>query len=309
MTVARSKHDAFFKRMMKNKKLARDFFATYLPQKILRVVDLSELKLEDSSFVDEDLYEHESDVLFCVKRKDTEKNCFLYVLCEHQSTADPEMPFRLIYYLMQFLKRYLVDHRSSPFPLPLIYPLVVYNGNTPWNTHRNFIHLFAEPIAWMRDVFLEPFAILDVGQIEEGNLKKAHLSNLMLASLIRAKSIQDIECKIKLLDELLQSCGIETHSGILRSMLKYFVSCIDPSDRKASAYLLVIQQSFSPKYQEVAMNLLEHIKEEGYQEGAKEALKKTALRMLKEGVDKSFVTRITGLLPNEVHELAELCEA
>lgn len=325
MAILRSKHDQFFKRMMKSKKLARNFFKTHLPQKILSLVDLSKIKLEDCSFVDEDLYEHESDVLFSVKRIGMEEDSFLYTLCEHQSTPDPEMPFRLVYYMMQFLKRYVIDHRPSPFPLPFIYPLVIYNGTTSWNTHRSFFSLFGDLLNYTQEIFFNPFFILEVGKMDEADLKRADLCNLMLVSLLRTKNIQDMERKIKLLDQLFQSCGIDAHSGMLRSMLKYFASCIDPKDEGAGLYLVMIRQNFSLKYQEVAMNLLETLKYEGYQKGVaqgieqgieqgitqgeQKALKKTAIQMLKEGVDKTFIARITGLAPKEIQKLAALATA
>jgi predicted transposase/invertase (TIGR01784 family) len=66
------------------------------------------------------------------------------------------------------------------------------------------------------------------------------------------------------------------------------------------------------------MNLLELIKQEGLEQGieqgmergmkkgAEEAIRKTALQMLKEGVDKAFIARITSLPPKEVRQLAIL---
>lgn len=312
MVRIKSKHDAFFRRMMKNTRLARDFFQTHLPEKILSLVDLSKIKLEDCSFVDEDLYEHESDVLFSVKRTDTDEDCFLYTLCEHQNTPDPEMPFRLIYYIMQFLKRYLIDHRPSPFPLPLVYPLVVYNGTTPWNTHRDFLSSFGALSEFAQAVFFDPFAILEVAQMDEADLKRAHLCNLMLASMLRTKNIQEIESKVKLLDELFQSCGIDLRSGILRSVLKYLSSCIDPSHQDTQSYWLIVKQTFSPKYQGVVMDLLELTKYQAYQEGKKvwmekgieKGIKKTAIQMLKEGVDMALIARVTELPMEEVQNLA-----
>ncbi len=318
----RSKHDKFFKRMMKNIQLARDFFETHLPEKILSLVDLSTIKLEDSSFVDGDLYGHESDVLFSVKIKETGEECFLYTLCEHQSRPDPEMPFRLIYYIMQFLKRYLIEHRPSPFPLPLVYPLVVYNGTVPWNTYRDFFSAFGKLLECAHSIFLDPFAILDVTQMAEDDLRHARLSNLMLASLIRTKNIQDIERKIKLLNELFQSCGIDLHSGTLRTVLKYLSSCIDPRRQDIQSYWLTIRQSFSPKYQGAVMDLLEatkqmmreemrdevhqEVRQEVRQEVFQETMKKTAIQMLKEGITLALVAKITGFSLQTVQDLAIL---
>ena len=104
----RSKHDEFFKNMMRYPEMARDFFETHLSSSVSALIRFSTLKLENVSFVDEKLGKYESDLIFSVKKADTDEEAFLYLLAEHQSSPDPLMPFRLIYYMMQFLKLHVI---------------------------------------------------------------------------------------------------------------------------------------------------------------------------------------------------------
>lgn len=50
--------------------MAGDFLANYLPEKIVKHIDLDRLKIQSGSFVDRDLQEHYSDVLYEVGVKE-----------------------------------------------------------------------------------------------------------------------------------------------------------------------------------------------------------------------------------------------
>jgi predicted transposase/invertase (TIGR01784 family) len=86
-------HDSFFKSAMADLRVARDFFGHHLPPAVLAAIDLNTLKLWPNTYVDIVLSNSASDILYQVKI--AAKTAYLYVLCEHQSSVDPLMPFRL----------------------------------------------------------------------------------------------------------------------------------------------------------------------------------------------------------------------
>lgn len=51
------------------------------------------------------------------------------------------------------------------------------------------------------------------------------------------------------------------------------------------------------------MNLLEATQHEAFQSGIQEGIEKTAIQMIKEGIEKALVSRITGLSMNAVQNL------
>ena len=92
-------HDLFIRAAMAHREVAREFFEQNLPANIRAVVDLETLQLKKESYVDEDLSEVISDLLFSVdfnKRKG-----YLYLLVEHQSTPDKFMTLRLLKYMVE----------------------------------------------------------------------------------------------------------------------------------------------------------------------------------------------------------------
>ncbi len=61
------------------------------------------------------------------------REAFVYVLIEHQSSPDRMMPLRMLRYLIRIWDRYLDEHPKAK-RLPMIVPLVVYQGSRRW-TH------------------------------------------------------------------------------------------------------------------------------------------------------------------------------
>ncbi|MBB7334210.1 Rpn family recombination-promoting nuclease/putative transposase, partial [Escherichia coli] len=80
-------HDAAFRAMMETPAVARDFLEAALPPAQLQRCDMNTLKLEPATFVDPDLRQFASDVLWSMKTTDG-RDGYIYALTEHQSSAD-----------------------------------------------------------------------------------------------------------------------------------------------------------------------------------------------------------------------------
>ena len=302
----RSKHDEFFKNMMRYPEMARDFFETHLSSSVSALIRFSTLKLENVSFVDEKLGKYESDLIFSVKREDTDKEAFLYLLAEHQSSPDALMPFRLIYYMMQFLKLHVIQNEKSPLPLPMIYPMIMYNGSGIWSHDRDFFSLFGDMSELMRKVFFNSSDFIDVGRLDEAGLHTKHLSNLMLASLRRSKNRKELEQKVKLLSDLFLEYGIEGSSDLVYTVLKYNTMIgVESDNEPVSAYWTVFIEGFTPEYREIIVNLEQATRKESFQQGMQQGMQQgvqqgvhetlEAAHYIKEGLDNQSIIEKTGL--------------
>ncbi|MBZ7489043.1 Rpn family recombination-promoting nuclease/putative transposase, partial [Klebsiella michiganensis] len=89
-------HDAIFKQLLVHIDTARDFIDIHLPADLRSLCDLNTLQLESGSFIEEDLRAYYSDVLYSLEINN--KTGYIYVLIEHQSSPDKQMPFRLMRY-------------------------------------------------------------------------------------------------------------------------------------------------------------------------------------------------------------------
>lgn len=86
-TTTPTPHDAAFRSFLANPDVARDFLELHLPAEYRQLCDLSTLKLEPATFVEPDLHQYASDILWSVKTTGGEDG-YVYTLIEHQSTEN-----------------------------------------------------------------------------------------------------------------------------------------------------------------------------------------------------------------------------
>ena len=78
--------DTTFRQYLTQPDIVRDFMEIHLPEELRAVSDLSTLKPESGSFVEDDLHQYFSDVLYSLKT--TSGDGYIHVLIEHLSSPD-----------------------------------------------------------------------------------------------------------------------------------------------------------------------------------------------------------------------------
>ncbi len=133
-------HDSTFKKIFSNKTMFMEFLEIFMPE-IGKIINKDNLILENVSFMDPELFDRETDLLYRIKYDN--KEVFLYVLTEHQSSVDQLMPFRILVYMTRIWERYIRELdkptiKRVDFKLPLIIPIVFYTGINKWSAPTNF---------------------------------------------------------------------------------------------------------------------------------------------------------------------------
>ena len=77
----------------------KDFLNNYLPQNIMNIIDIDTLEPQKDSFINEELKEEFSDLLFRVNINN--KDGYLYFLFEHKSYISKDVPFQLLKYMIE----------------------------------------------------------------------------------------------------------------------------------------------------------------------------------------------------------------
>ena len=100
-----SPHDKLFKKSFENLAVAAAHFRDSLPAETVPLLDLAKLRLESGSYVDEELRDRHSDLLFSVpwvgpameeQPPNEPDSALMYLLFEQQSTVDTMMPLRML---------------------------------------------------------------------------------------------------------------------------------------------------------------------------------------------------------------------
>ena len=114
-----------------------------LPDTVRDNFDWRTLTLVEGTFIDEDLRESQSDLLYEVQHTGTGQPVSMYMLFEHQSSPDPWIRLRLLRYCCRIWED---DLRGEPdrHELQPIVPVVFYQGERVWNYSTEFADLFPE---------------------------------------------------------------------------------------------------------------------------------------------------------------------
>jgi len=114
-----------------------------LPSKVLRKFDLKNLVFCNRSYINAQLDEQHSDVVYSIKLHAGD-NSYLYLAIEHQSRADPLMSFRILKYQIAIMDQHLLQHKEET-TLPIVFPILFYHGKEGNYPHSlNLLDLFKD---------------------------------------------------------------------------------------------------------------------------------------------------------------------
>lgn len=137
-------HDMLFHDTMQNLAIAKSFFQTHLPAHLKSIVDLSTLRLCDGKHVCAERQTTYTDILYEVRIKN--KDGYLFLHSEHQSSAHPLMAFRMLCYTCRIMEAHVKQQKSARKKLPLVIPLVYYHGKqSPYPYTTDIIDCFDDP--------------------------------------------------------------------------------------------------------------------------------------------------------------------
>ncbi len=158
MSTIHNPHDMLAKRFLTNLPVAIDFLKAHLPQAIKERCDFSTLKIQPTSYVEEDMRAHVTDILYSLQIDG--RQGFIYIIQEAQSTALRLMPLRYLRYKTSIWKQHAETHPSEL--LPVIVPIMLYTGkDSPYPYSLDFMDCFVDPV-FAREVFHAPVHLVDL---------------------------------------------------------------------------------------------------------------------------------------------------
>ncbi|BBB15167.1 transposase [Candidatus Rickettsiella viridis] len=309
MTVAiYHPHDKFFKRNLKEKKVAIDFLKVYLPQAIYNAINLDTLQLTEKSFIVPELREIHSDIIYKCEIK--QKSGYLFFLIEHESTAnDKLMAFRLLHYSVSLSAEHL---RQGNKKLPIILPLCIYHGEVSPYPHSIDLYDNFEDPEFARQVAFKPFKLIDLTVLSDEEISQHGLVSLMemLFKHHRAKNFLSIMREL-LKTNLVQNIVKQLDISYLSDMLNYvLITTRDDTEAKADKLLINELIAAFPQRKEVIMTFAEQIEQRGLQKGMQKGMQKgrygVAKNLLATGMPIELIRQVTELPDLDLTELEKI---
>ena len=158
-------HDSLIRHMFSHREVAAAALRTLLPADLTTGLRLEDAQLLEGTFVDEQLQDRQTDVLLEVPGESA--SVWVYVLLEHQSSVDRDMPWRLHRYITRIWSRWKADN-DAVGRLPEVIPMVLYHGARRWTGPESLAAMMrsederqpmASPLVGLRYVLIDLHAM------------------------------------------------------------------------------------------------------------------------------------------------------
>ena len=265
----RLKHDSLAKKILSNPIAAREFLSHYLPASCKSLLDLDTIKIEKESYVEENLKQKFSDLVFSIRTKNNQK-AFVYALIEAEVSPKYWTAFKLWKYIFLLLERHQTKEKSK---LPLVIPIVLYHGNRPFNAPRNLWELFSDP-SLAKDLMGGDYQLVDLYAMPDDEIKKkAHLG--MMEYFMKHVHARDI---LHLWEEFLEnfksSIVLDKEKGYLyiRSFLWYSDSKL-PEDQQSVLEKIITEHLPSEDTEDIMRTIAQKYRDEGIRIGEEKGIR------------------------------------
>ena len=111
MNIIKQAHDKLFKETFGTIEIAKDFINGYLPDSLLEIVDMNTLQPQKDSFINKELEEVFSALLFNVSIDGREGH--IYFLFEHKSYKDKMVIFQLLRYMIEIWESKIIKENDT----------------------------------------------------------------------------------------------------------------------------------------------------------------------------------------------------
>ncbi|QLY28248.1 Rpn family recombination-promoting nuclease/putative transposase [Nocardia huaxiensis] len=240
-----------------------------VPKAVAARLHWNEMELVSGSFVSSELQARCSDILYRTRYDDRE--AYLYLLLEHQSSSDPLMALRLAAYEIAFWRRWLRDHPKA-HTVPMVFPVVLFcdTDGGSWTAPMDLSEVIdldnaareslAEYLPRWRYV-VDDLAAVDVEALLARDLTPAVATLFFLLKTAPRKTrlgLEDLRPIMRYLRMLTRAGG-----GELEAALTYILSMGD-TDRTD---LEPVVDQLGPQAKEALMTTAERLEAKGRVEG------------------------------------------
>ena len=301
--------------LFQNKDFVQDLLEI-LASELVECIDFDRLSQINRSFIPDTLREQESDMVFSVpfRTKSGTDELLIYILIEHQSTVDPIMGFRVLFYMMQIWDFQRREWESNNVPKSQwrfrpILPIVYYTGEKRWSNPLTLDAIMDMPDVLARFVPKFDTLFLSVNETETADLKKTDHPLGWLLTVLQ-KENADTETLSTALFEAVSYLETldETKASQQRKAFAYLVLLIlnrRPAEEHKDLIALVEQHAHDMEVENMAQSIIELTREQGEKQGREQGEK----RAKREDIIKLLQSRFSAVpesVRNEINLIQNL---
>jgi predicted transposase YdaD len=286
MTGGIRDHDGTYRKLFEDHVILREFIAQFVSLNIIDELDLSRFETLDTAFLSESLLRRIPDKMWQVYTI-TAPHQEVIILLEFQSSVDRTMPIRIMGYIA-LLYQSLAQQREDPQqPLPLVIPIVLYNGKYTWHAPQ-FLRELIHPVPTPRDEHVIPrtsFELVDIHRLSSERLKR---SDDILSLFFRFEQFKKLEQFPPLVDELIEKLEQDRYTGLRRSIAVWLYELLKSrgyrlGDEHINS-ILEVKMMIADRLDEIMEKELGEARERGLAEGREKGMQEGKQEGRQEGL-------------------------
>ncbi|HEX3044947.1 MAG TPA: Rpn family recombination-promoting nuclease/putative transposase [Bacillota bacterium] len=187
-------HDKGYKNLLSYKEIFLELLESFVDQGWVTELDHKQISRINKRFVYPEFIEKEADIIYQLKINGHE--VIFYLLLELQSKVDFEMPYRLLQYMIGVWNDRIKNvgrdvTKLKAFKLPVIVPIVLYNGEGSWTACRSFKETLEGAERFGEYVVDYRYILINVNQYTKERLLQT--SNLISTVFLLEQAIDEAE--------------------------------------------------------------------------------------------------------------------
>ena len=296
-SITNSEHDKLFKKILENREQTAKFLDMVLGSG--KDITAKNLELYNKEFITDKFEKNETDIVYKVT------NLNVYIIIEHQSTADRAMPYRVRKYKTALMESVInkKEIKKANYKLPRIIAIVLYTGKQKWQNKK--LEDMQEPLEWYKEDYDE-FILVDVN-----NLKKEEIleGNLIITKVMLLEREENLKNVIKDIEIIMDKEKIKQDIQY-KELLKVFIeyTFINEKYKVIRKYIEeLINKIFDGEGDDETMSHVTQLFDEAFDKaerrGKKRGKQEVAKAMKADKVSYEIISKFTGLKLEEIEEL------
>ena len=304
-------HDSAYKDFFSHKQVVVDLLRGYVHQCWVDLLDFETLEKVNSSYVHESDEQRADDAVWRLKLKDRGDWVYLYLLLEFQSTIDEHMALRMMVYLgllyQDLIKQEVIQAGEC---LPPVFPIVIYNGNKPWDAPQSMRELIVPVPKALRNYLPD----LRYFVLDEGRAGPVIPENT-LSAIIELETVPNPEQLSRILGRVQKLLAASEHQSLRRAILSWMCRVVlqrmVPEEpflevQKLEELESMLAENVTKWSERLKQKGMQEGRQEGHREGLYEGLQKGASALLQCGMSAAEIAAALKLNEAEVRKLLKV---
>ena len=296
-SITNSEHDKLFKKILENRGQTAKFLDMVLGSG--KDITAKNLELYNKEFITDKFEKNETDIVYKVT------NLNVYIIIEHQSTADRTMPYRVRKYKTALMDSAInkKEMKKASYKLPRIIAIVLYTGKQEWKNKK--LEDMQEPLEWYKEDYDE-FILVDVNSFKKEKILEGNLIITKVMLLEREENLEDVIKDIEIIMDKEKIKQDIQYKELLKVFIEY--TFINEKYKAIRKYIeTLINKIFDEEGDDETMSHVTQLFDEAFDKaerrGKKRGKQEVAKAMKADKVSYEIISKFTGLKLEEIEEL------